>query len=214
MKLFSSLFIVYVLVATVNGQENDRPITHYLFPEFYAGKILMKNGNIEESRLNYNSLTEEMVFETKGKYLALVNVGVIDTVYIQNRKFIPVGKIFYEVPVNMEIPLLIKHTCRVIPPGKPTAYGGTSETTSVTIVNNFFQSGRVYDLKLPGDYKITSSTNFYLKSENNFIRIYKVKQVIKFFPDKEKEIKEFIKLNGTDFDNQKDLIDLIIFCNK
>jgi subtilase family serine protease len=117
-----------------------------------------------------------MVFETKGKYLALVNVGVIDTVYIQNRKFIPVGKVFYEVPVNMEIPLLIKHTCRVIPPGKPTAYGGTSE--------------------------------------NNFIRIYKVKQVIKFFPNKEKEIKEFIKLNGTDFDNQKDLIDLIIFCNK
>lgn len=50
----------------------------------------------------------------------------------------------------MKIPLLIKHTCRVIPPGKPTAYGGTSE--------------------------------------NNYIRIYKVKQVIKCFPDKEKEI--------------------------
>jgi hypothetical protein len=44
-----------------------------------------------------------MVFETKGKYLALVNVGVMDTVYIQNRKFIPVGKVSYEVTVNMKI---------------------------------------------------------------------------------------------------------------
>jgi hypothetical protein len=155
-----------------------------------------------------------MIFETKGKYLALANVGVIDTVYIQNRKFIPVDKVFYEVSVNMKIPLLIRHTCRVIPPGKPTAYGGTSETTSVTIINNFFQSGMVYDLKLPDDYEITSSTGFYLKSQNIFIRIYKLKQVIRYFPDKEKEIIEFIKLNGTDFDNQKDLIDLIIFCNK
>jgi hypothetical protein len=208
------MFIVYVLVVTANGQENDKFITHYIFPEFYAGKILMKNGKTEESRLNYNSLTEEMIFETKGKYLALANVGVIDTVYIQNRKFIPVDKVFYEVSVNMKIPLLIRHTCRVIPPGKPTAYGGTSETTSVTIINNFFQSGMVYDLKLPDDYEITSSTGFYLKSQNIFIRIYKLKQVIRYFPDKEKEIIEFIKLNGTDFDNQKDLIDLIIFCNK
>jgi hypothetical protein len=176
MKLFFSVFIVYVLALTANGQENDRSITHYIFPEFYAGKILMKNGNTEKSRLNYNSLMEEMAFETKGKYLALINVGVIDTVYIQNRKFSPVVKVFYEVTVNMKKPLLIKHTCRVIPPGKPTAYGGTSE--------------------------------------NNFIRIYKVKQVIRHFPDKEEEIIKFVKLNGTDFDNQKDVIDLIIFCNK
>jgi hypothetical protein len=212
MKRFSCLFFVFVLVTYAIGQE--KTTTHYLFPEFYTGKILMKTGKIEEIRLNYNSLTEEMIFETKGKYLALSNIGVIDTAYIQNRKFIPVGKVFYEVSVNMEIPLLIKHTCRIIPPGKPTAYGGTSETTSVTIINNFIQSGRVYDLKLPGDYKITSSANYYLKSENKFIRIYKVKHAIKCFPEKEREIKEFVKLHGTDFDNKEDLIDLIIFCNK
>jgi hypothetical protein len=215
MKLFPSLVIVFVSsVLSAIAQDNGKTITHYLFPEFFVGKILMKTGKIEESRLNYNSLTEEMIFENRGKSLALANVNAIDTVYIQGRKFIPGGDVFYEVPVNVKIPLLIKHTCRVIPPGKPTAYGGTSETTSVTIINNLFQSGKVYDLKLPDDYKITSSTNFYLKSENNYIRINNVKQVIKCFPDKEKEIKEFIKLNGTDFDNQKDLIDLIIFCNK
>jgi hypothetical protein len=212
LKLFSSLFIVFVSVTSVIGQ--DKTTTHYLFPEFYTGKVLMKTGNIEESRLNYNSLTEEMIFETKGKYLALTNIGLIDTVYIQNRKFIPVGKVFYEVPVNMKMPLLIKHTCRVIPPGNPTAYGGTSETTSVTVINILFQSGRAYNLKLPDDYKINAKTDFYLKSENNYIRINKVKQVIKCFPEKEREIKEFVKLHKTDFDNKEDLIDLIIFCNK
>lgn len=114
----------------------------------------------------------------------------------------------------MKIPLLIKHTCRVIPPGKPTAYGGTSETTSVTIINNLFQSGRAYDLKLPDNYKISTSAIFYLKSRDNIIRINKVKQVVKCFPEEEKEIKEFVKVNKTNFDNKKDLVDLIIFCNK
>ncbi len=214
MKLFSSLFIVFVSVTFAIGQNKDKAITHYLFPEFYTGKVLMKTGNIEESRLNYNSLTEEMIFETKGRYLALANVRLIDTVYIQNRKFIPAGKVFYEVPVNVKMPLLIKHTCSVIPPGKPSAYGGTSETTSVTIINMLFQSGRAYDLKLPDDYKINASTDFYLKAENNYVRINKVKQVIKCFPEKEREIIEFVKLHKTDFDNKEDLIDLIIFCNK
>ncbi len=215
MKLFPGFVIVFVLsVLSAIAQDNGKTITHYLFSEFFAGKILMKTGKIEESRLNYNSLTEEMIFENRGKYLALANVNAIDTVYIQDRKFIPGGNVFYEIPVNIKVPLLIRHTCRVIPPGKPTAYGGTSETTSVTIINNFLQSGRAYNLKLPDDYKITSSTNFYIKLENNYIRINNVKQVIKCFPDKEKEIKEFVKLNGTDFDNQKDLTDLIIFCNK
>lgn len=214
MKLFSILFIASILAANVYGQGNDNINAHYLFPEFNTGKILFKDGNIEESRLNYNSLLEEMIFETNGKHLSITNIGSIDTIYIQNRKFIPVGKFFYEVSVNTKVPLLIKQSCRIISPGKPTAYGGTSETTSVGMINNLYQSGMVYDLKLPDDYKITPSISFYLGFKNKYLRIYKAKQVIKCFPGKEKEIKEFIKVNGTDFDNQKDLIDLITFCNK
>lgn len=214
MRLFSILFIAYVLEATVYGQENDNIIAHYLFPEFYTGNILFKTGDIEESKMNYNSLLEEMVFETNGTYLSMTNIGLIDTIYIQNRKFIPVGKVFYEVSLNTKVPLLIKYSCRIIPPGNPTAFGGTSETNSIGMINNLYQSGQVFDLKLPDDFKITPSITFYLGFKNKYLRIYKVKQVLKCFPGKEKEIKEFIKVNDTDLTNQKDMIDLITFCNK
>ena len=40
-------------------------MTHYLFPEFTQGVILMKSGIRNDALLNYNSLTEQMIFEKK-----------------------------------------------------------------------------------------------------------------------------------------------------
>jgi len=43
---------------------------------------------------------EEMIFIQKGSYMALTDLENIDTVLIQNRKFVPVGKVFYEVVIE------------------------------------------------------------------------------------------------------------------
>ncbi len=121
---------------------------------------------------------------------------------------------FYEVPVNVNVPLLIKYISRIIPPGNPAAFGGTSETTSSTVVSNLYQSGRAYEMRLPEDYKVTNTVAYYLKTSDNIIWVNNVRQVIKCFPSKETEIKEFVKKNKTDFDKEKDLLELVIFCNK
>lgn len=214
MKLLYSLIVVLVIASSVNGQEGTENITQYLFPEFSIGKVLMKSGVIKQIKLNYNSLTEEMIFDTNGRFLALANPEYIDTVYIKDRKFIPSGKMFYEVPVNVKVLLLIKYISRVIPPGNPAAFGGTSETTSSTVVNNLYQSGRAYEMKLPDDFKVTNSVAFYLKTSDNIIWVNNVRQVIKCFPSKEAEIKEFVKKYKTDFDKVEDLIALVVFCNR
>ena len=79
------------------AQNEKHILSHYLFPEFIQGEVRLKSGTITGSRLNYNALTEEMIFESNGKYLAIAKPESVDTIYIQGRKFIPEGKIFYEI---------------------------------------------------------------------------------------------------------------------
>lgn len=213
-RLLIVIFLAFALSSPAMSQDSNDTISHYILPKFVAGKVLMKNGNAEKLLLNYNSATEEMVFDNQGKYLAIANIKDVDTVFIQDRVFIPVGKIFYEMAVNAKTPLLIQHTCSVIPPGKPSGYGTTSQTSSVDVINSMVQSGKVYDLQMSGEFTIIPSSSFFLKTNEKFVRITNARQVINVFPEKEEGIKDFIKQNKTDFKNRQDLSELIVFCNK
>ena len=79
---------------------NGKKLYHYVFPSFMEGTVRQKSGEVNKALLNYNSLTEEMIFDQSGQKLALDRTENDDAVYILSRKFIPVGKSFYEMAVN------------------------------------------------------------------------------------------------------------------
>ncbi|MGD0343322.1 MAG: hypothetical protein ABSA76_16605 [Bacteroidales bacterium] len=70
-----TLPILFFVIGTsiASSQEQEKEISHYIFPSFTKGKILLKTGLTQEVMLNYNSITEEMVFEANGTRLALAN---------------------------------------------------------------------------------------------------------------------------------------------
>ena len=82
----------------------------------------MKNGHKDSLMMNYNMLTEEMIVEKKGIRLAISNIGSVDTIYIENRKFVPYNKGFYEIAVNAPITLFIQHKCKLISVGQPSGF--------------------------------------------------------------------------------------------
>jgi len=84
MKRIFYLLILSLLVSVANSQEQNLGITHYLFPEFTKGVVLMKTGLKNETLLNFNSLTEEMIFENKGVKLALDQLNQVDTVRVNS----------------------------------------------------------------------------------------------------------------------------------
>jgi hypothetical protein len=213
MKPFLILLVLVAALQPVLGQSEKNEPSAYLFPEFSSGKILLKAGTSSVRMMNYNLLTEEMIFEYQGKYLAVANLESIDTVYIKTRRFISVGKIFYEVPVNLKAPLIIQHACRVIAPGTASGYGGTSEASSTKEIGRLYGAGQSYEMKLPSDYKVIPTQQFFILKEGLPVRISNVKQLIKCFPDKEGEIRKFVKEHKTDFDKQENLVDLVTFCN-
>jgi len=216
MKIKYAFTVLIFGLSVFNGlaQKEVKLISHYLFPEFTTGKILMSSGALKETNLNYNSLTEEMIFQYNGTNLAIANPESVDTVYILDRKFVQVKKIFYELLENLPVPLFVHHLCTVTPPGKNSGYGGTSQTSAITATSTVFSSRGMYELKLPDDYAIDPYSEYLLKKDGTYTRISNTNQVIKCFPEKEDAIKDFVKKNNISFKKEEDIRTLIKFCNK
>ena len=202
-------------MASTLGQDTlqSTRLSHYVFTDFIKGIVKQTNGKLEETMLNYNSMTREMIFVQNGAYLALGQLENIDTVTIQERKFIPVKEVFYEVVPGNPVALYINHTCKVIPPGSPSGYGGTTQAFSVGNVSKIMNTAMSYSLKLPDDYKIFPETEFLLKKDDGFTRIPNVKQLTKIFPSKAGDIQDYVKKNNISFKRQEDMTKLIRFCN-
>ena len=213
-KILFLFFLSGISTSILNAQHQEVYISHYLFPSFIQGKIKLKDGSITTTNLNYNSITEEMIFDSKGTNLAIANLDNVDTVEIQGRLFIPSGKVFYEILVNLPIPLFAHHLCRVTPPGNPSGYGGTSETAAIESRSRLYSSGTVYELKLPSDYKIDPYYELLIKKDDAYYKINNVNQLIKCIPEKKVAIQEYVKSHKTNFKKTDDVKNIVIFCNK
>jgi hypothetical protein len=171
----------------------------------------MKTGEKNQALLNYNSLTEEMIFENDGRKLAIAQseLARIDTVYIMDRKFIPLNDHFVELAYDSKWDLYIEHKCNVREPGKPTGYGGSSHTAAVTSHSSFYSEGIVYELKLPDDYETRPYTYYWLKRDGELHKFTSMREVKKFYKDKEEIFKPYVKKHDVKFDNLQSIIQFI-----
>lgn len=188
--------------------------THYVLPSFVEGSVKMKDGRTEIAMMDYNKLTEEMIFEKNGFMLALDSLVAIDTVNLDSRLFVPHDKVFYEVLVRGPVSLFIQHKCNLLAAGNPSGYGGTTETGAARNITSLTNSGRAYHLKLPTDYHVTDATQNWIRRNGTFYKANTASQIVKVFPDKSKELKQFIKSKNLDLKNTRDLVTLILKCNE
>lgn len=203
----SAVFIFSAMVGF--SQTNLMPVSHYVFPEFAKGIVLMKNGSEKEAVLNYNSLTEEMIFETRGTKLALAQLETIDTVFIGNQKFIPKDNFFIELVLKSKYSLYVAYKCKLKDPGKPSGYGTTSQTSAITSYSKFFTNGKVYDMRLPEGYDTQSSIEYWLDKDGKLNKFISIRQLSKLFDEKENVFKAYIKKHDVDYDNQSSVVELI-----
>ena len=153
----------------------------------------MKTGVKNEPLLNFNSLTEEMIFENKGTKLAISNIEQIDTIYINGRKFFPLNGKFLELILHSKYDLYAEHKCSIKDPGKPAAYGGSSQTSATTTYSTFFSGSQVYDLKLPESYETKAYTFYWLKKNGELIKFVSLRQLSKVFGEKSIQFKKYTK---------------------
>ncbi|MFY9153037.1 MAG: hypothetical protein WAO52_13555 [Prolixibacteraceae bacterium] len=189
-------------------------LSHYLFPEFEKGIVLMKSGDQKVALLNYNELTSEMIFDNNGTKLAFSQTELVDTIYIQDRKFVLLDKKFVELIYKSKCELFADYKCSIVDPGKPSGYGGTSQTAATTTFSSFYTSGQVYNMKLPEGTETKSSVEYWLRIDGNLNKFVSLRQMYQSFPDKKELIKNYRKTHNPDYDNLGSIIEMIKFLEK
>ena len=209
MKAILLLVIVSVISFCTIGQPKGVAVSHYIFPTFIKGEVLMKNGIKDEALINYNSITEQMIFDNKGTKLAMSHLEKIDTVYVSDKKFVVFKDKFIEVLYKSSYELYAAHKCKIKDPGKPAAYGGTSQTSSSTSYSSYFTEGQVYEMELPSGFETSPYVDYFLKKDGQMFSFVNLRQLSKLFSTKEEVFKCFAKKNNVKYENEKSLIDLI-----
>jgi hypothetical protein len=184
-------------------------LQHYILDSFTNGTVLQKSGAVTSQPLNYNVLTGEMIFDAGGRYLAIAEPQNVDTVFIQNRKFVPIDNKFYELLTNTPVPLFLEYTCTVQEPGSSVGYGAASNATAATPLKTLINTGGAYALKLPDDFKIKVSHNYWVLKDGNLKKTNTVQQLINTFPHKKRFIADWVKAELTNFSHPNDVIRLV-----
>lgn len=222
--IISKYFVKAILIVLVmgmpefiTGQETRTgPKPQYLFDDFSKCKVKMKDKNIKTAVMNYNTVTGCMVFIRDDEYLDLLNPEMVDTIYLNDRLFIPVGNAFYEVLQSGPVSLFIQHKGEVLPPGKPAAYGGTSETSSSDYITTINLPQGQFNLPLPTDFKVRLTTIYRIRQDNVWLDFTNVNEFLKLFPEKKDRLKKFIKENHLKMNNPehvKKIVDYSVSIN-
>lgn len=186
----------------------------YLFTEFSPGIIKLKNGRTEKMLMNYNMVTEKMVYAQNDKLMDLTSISIVDTIVIQNLKFVPIKQIFQEVVVNDTISLFIQHKGKIIAAGKPSAYGGTSQTSSTKSYGGMSTTAGFYNFKLPPDLTVKTEPVYWIMINDTMYDFIDRKGFLKIFPEYAGGLKQFMKKNHIRIYDREDLIKLVNYCNE
>lgn len=206
----SLLFILFCFLSTAaDAQEEETASSHYLFPEFVRGAVLKSNGVKHGVLLNYNMLTEEMIFDQNGTKLALDLSDPIDTVYIEGRKFFLLKNRFVELLYDSKLALYVENKCKLQDPGTPAAYGGTSQTSATTQYSSYYSQGQLYKLKLPEGNVTEPFCEYWLKKDQKLTKFFNMNQLAKLFKDKKDKYNEYLQKHQVKYNDQHSMIELI-----
>jgi len=183
-----------------------------LFSQFREGTVLQKNGTIATAQLNYNTENQTFLFKQNGQNMILTGLDNIDTIYIEEKKFIPAEDKFYLVATATEFPLLISYTYKPIPLQAQAEHTGTSRRTSNVVSNNVSEA--YLSRRYQGQYDIAFIPQFWLMRGHSLYKANTEKQIARALPQKETLISEYIRNNKPDLRREKDVIDLIRFCQQ
>ena len=211
MKSFILLSIFCLSCTRSYSQVQVTELSQYLFPNFTPGMMLMKNGIEHKVLLNYNSLTEEMIFKNRDQILALgpTDLQQIDTIFIADRRFCTLNNAVVELIVKTTYDLFAENKCTALTKGRETAYGGTSQSGAIASYGSINSGGDVLDLDTSLDYEFKPYTHYWLRKDGNLNEFTSIRQLKKLYNDKKDLCKSYVKDNDVTMENQESIILLI-----
>ena len=214
-RLFSATIAIVFLVGLASAQTNsDGSAPQFLFREFSPAKVIMKNGSRSGAMMNYNMVTEKMVYSKNEQLYDMINTELVDTIYLNNSVFVPVGRIFHEVLAAGLLSFYVQHKANLMSAGAPAGYGGTSQVSNSKTLNSVELSGGYYNLELPKDFTVSNASVYWIRKDKEYESFVTERQFLKLFPEYEDNLKQFIKKNRVKFDKPASIAVLGAYCNE
>lgn len=185
----------------------------FLFEEFIEGAVRMKSGTVEHASLNYNTDNQNIVFIKDGQYMVIADLEAVDTIYLQQKKFVPLDKAIYQVVSEARpVALLVSYTHRIKPYVATTDKNGTSKqianqisnTVSDVYVNRIFK----------GNYMVEILKHYWFAKNGKTYKANSKRRFLNSLPSSQrKAIENYITENSLNFTIESDLIRFVNFCN-
>jgi hypothetical protein len=173
----------------------------------------MKSGVVEQASLNYNTENQSIVFIKDGKYLTLTGLESVDTIYVDDKKFIPFREHIYEVATPAEeIPLLVTYSNKVKPIVATVDHTGGNKQVGSQVSNTL--SDNYLNRSYRGNFQVEFVRHFILRKRYAFYKVNNERQLLKVFPENEGAISKYIDENNVNFSSLLDMISLVVFCNE
>lgn len=164
MKRVRVLLIVACIVtvmkpAAAQNLETDN-LENLVFPRFQQSVVKLKTGQSYSAVLNYEKTEQQMVLIRNNQLFLFKDHQAVDTVYMDDRVFVPAETGFYEVLVSGPATLFMQHKARLDNTGATLAYGTKTSTAGVTHISKIFSQDGAINLKIPENFKVVDDSDF------------------------------------------------------
>lgn len=180
------------------------------------GSVIFKDNTIGKSKLNFNLLTDDLLFVDSTKtYRSVNNQTNIKYVSIGKDLFYNTQKGFIQVIANINnVKLAIARKFKPVNISSKGAYGLSNNTASTTQLSRIANSDNNNFSMLSIEQKVNLGYHelFYLIDNDKFFLINSVKPFVKVFKVNKKEVENFSKINNIDFNKREDILKLMNFC--
>lgn len=214
MKTIRLFFFAYIFCCLNPLFAQDEMGNGLLFPQFEKGTVVFKNGSRTPALLNYNMLQEEMLFQdANSTVMVLANPVDILVVIIGEQRFSPISSkgIFYQEIQAGNGSFFVQHKAAMLSEGKAAAYGGYSQTSSITAYGSLYnaESGTVYNLNINEKFKLKIDNFYYILSGKNYKKFNNAKSLGKLFKGNESKIEQFAKEQSINFNKIEDITRIV-----
>ena len=182
----------------------------FLYPQFTAGTVFLRNGSKSEARLNYSRLVDEIHFiNVRGDTLALADEENIRYIVIQRDTFFYEAGYIRLLATGKTSKLAAKDVWMIADTRQLGAMNTTSTGVQIISFKTVHEGGRLYDLTVNEDVIFKRVEVYYFGDEfNRFVAATK-QNILSLFPKKEDAISKYLKANKTNFKNKSDVENLL-----
>lgn len=205
-----------IIINPAKQNEDELIKRMYQYSTFIKGRAFYKDGNIAQSMLNYNYLSNKIEFVApKGDTLELIHGDDFSNIVIESDTFYYYNKFFIQKVSHYPAHnLFLKLSLQNNGSEKKGAYDIYSGTSSISSVNTIIDN-RMNTVKLATDENIKFIFKDYYFLSGRFGQYYPAtkKGAADLFGKHEKKLKAFLEKNEINFNKKEDLEKLLEYAN-